>query len=131
MGGIQVPIHSHRGSSHQGCSPLFPGPMRGVEYGPEAEAREGPEVPRAEILLPDHGDGEVPKGPGAHGEIDASVPPAIFHDEADEADAAEADTDPKILRARRCPRRRPGFHRDGEAEGQEDNSKRGSQAHDG
>lgn len=94
MVGIQIPVYSHRGPGYESEAVLFTESAAGCENGPEAQPGKGTEIAGAEVLFSYDGDGEVTECPGADGELHSLISPTILHDEADEADPAEADPDP-------------------------------------
>ncbi len=99
MFGIEVPVHPDGCTGDQCRASLLTGAMNGVVDGPKTESGEWPEVPRAEVLLPHHRNGEIAKGPGTQREINASISPTVLHDKANEADPTKADSKPEVLRA--------------------------------
>lgn len=89
---IDIPFDSDGRPEEEGHGRLvfgFPGRRNN---GPETGPGEGPEVPRAEILFADQRQREVSERPGAYIHLDASTTPPVFHDDAHEADPAEADS---------------------------------------
>ncbi len=97
VGGIDVPFDTNRGSGQNrqaGSFVIVPG--RGQDC-PKAHPGEWPKVTRPEVLLPHHGDGEVPERPCPYIHLYASVIPLVLHDQTHEADATEAYADSSPL----------------------------------
>ena len=95
--GVDVPFDTDGCSGHKGHAGLFLVVPCRSDDSPKAHAGKGPEVSRAEVLFPDQGGGEVPKGPSTYVHFNTSVTPSVLHDQAHEADATEADADPSLL----------------------------------
>jgi hypothetical protein len=99
MTGVGIPVHTYGSPEHDGHAGLLTTVMVWRYHPPDPHPGEGPEVSRAEVLFSDHRDGQIPKGPCPYIGFQASVTPAIFHDQTDEADPAEAEADPYLFGA--------------------------------
>ncbi len=108
MVGIHVPLHTHGGPGQDGDAGSLGGPSSRSDYRPQPQSGIGTKISRTEVLLPQNGYGEVPKGPGPYIHLDATVAPPILDDETGEADPSEADSEADLPGVRAPDRGCPG-----------------------